>query len=186
MKPMTDRIMAEICEQYRTVHENLLALVETLTDEQIAWTPNETTPSIGFHVWHLARWADYLQEIINGRGSQLWEKEELATRWNIETKSLGYAQTGMGMDDKTSVTLQIPKKELLLDYARRVFAVSERAVESISDSEFYKVFKVFHGENWRDGQIGPIIATWMTHDNRHLGMIECLVGIQGAHGSADS
>lgn len=185
-KPMADSIMAEISEQYRNAHENLLTLVESLTDEQIGWTPNETTPSIGFHVWHLARWADYLQEILNGRGSQLWEKEELATHWNIETKSLGYAQTGMGMDDRTAVTLQIPRKELLLDYARRTFAVAERAVEGITDSEFYKIHEVFHGENWREGHIGPIIATWMTHDNRHLGMIECLVGVQGVHGSADS
>jgi hypothetical protein len=23
-------------------------------DEQIAWTPRETAPSIGFYVWHLA------------------------------------------------------------------------------------------------------------------------------------
>ncbi len=183
---MTDSIMAEISEQYRNAHENLLTLVDSLTDEQIAWTPNETTPSIGFHVWHLARWADYLQEIINGRGSQLWEKEELAIRWNIETKSLGYAQTGMGMDDKNAVTLPMPKKEYLLDYARRTFAYAERAVEGIADSEFYNIFEVFHGENWRDGHIGSIIATWMTHDNRHLGMIECLVGVQGVHGSADS
>jgi hypothetical protein len=28
--------------------------------------------------------------------------------------------------------------------------------------------------------------TWMEHDNRHLGMIECLIGVQGMHGSADS
>ena len=92
----------------------------------------------------------------------------------------------MGMDDKAAVTLQIPGKELLLDYARRTFAVAECAVEGITDGGFYKIYEVFHEENWRDGHIGPIISTWMTHDNRHLGMIECLVGVQGVHGSADS
>ena len=86
---MTESIMAEISEQYRNTHENLLDLIVNLTDEQIRWTPNETTPSVGFHIWHLARWADYLQEMINGRGSQLWEKEELAVRWDMETASLG-------------------------------------------------------------------------------------------------
>jgi hypothetical protein len=183
---MTESIMAEISGQYRNTHENLLALVNDLTDEQIGWTPNETTPSIGFHVWHLARWADYLQEMINGRGSQLWENEGLAARWNMETASLGYAQTGMSMDDKTAVALQMPKKVLLLDYTRRAFAAAQRAVEGIGDKDFYKVYEGFHGENWHGGHIGPIISTWMTHDNRHLGMIECLVGVQGIHGSADS
>lgn len=111
---MTKTIMAEIGRQYRNTHENLLDLVESLTDDQIAWTPNETTPSVGFHVWHLARWADYLQEIINGRGSQIWEKEGLAARWNLETKSLGYAQTGMEMDEKTVMLLRMPKKLFFL------------------------------------------------------------------------
>src|SRR5574339_674274 len=99
---MTDTIMAEISSRYRLNHENLLELVNYLTEAQMAWTPNATTPSVGFHVWHLARWADYLQELINGRGSQLWEKEELAAHWNMETASLGYAQTGMSMEDETA------------------------------------------------------------------------------------
>jgi hypothetical protein len=30
-----------------------------------------------------------------------------------------------------------------------------------------------------------VIAMWLTHDNRHPGMIECLVGVQGTRGSAD-
>jgi DinB superfamily len=183
---MSESIMAEICRQYCATQDDMLDLVAGLTDEQIVWTPNETTPSIGFHIWHLARWADYLQEIINGLGSQLWEKEGLAARWDMETESLGYAQTGMSMDDKTAMTLRIPTKDLLLDYARRAFASAQQAVERISDAEFYKIYEGLHGENWHDGHIGPIISTWMTHDNRHLGMIECLIGIQGMHGTADS
>ena len=183
---MSESIMAEISARYRATQDDLLELVDGLTDEQIVWTPNETTPSIGFHIWHLARWADYLQEMINGRGSQLWEKEGLAARWDMETASLGYAQTGMSMDDKTAMILRIPTKALLLDYARRAFASAQQAVERISDAEFYKTYEGLHGENWHDGHIGPIISTWMTHDNRHLGMIECLIGIQGMHGTADS
>jgi hypothetical protein len=183
---MLKSIMSVICEQYRNTHEILLDLMVDLSDEQIGWTPNATTPPIGFHVWHLARWADYLHEMIDGRGSQLWEKEELAARWNMETASLGYAQTGMSMDDQTAVALRMPGKDLLLDYARRAFAAAQHAVEGISDQDFYKIYEGFHGENWLGGQIGPIISTWMTHDNRHLGMIECLVGVQGIHGSADS
>ena len=183
---MTKGVMAEISNQYRLAHENLLDLVDGLTDEQIGWISNEITPCVGFHVWHLARWADYLQEIINGRGSQLWDKEKMAIRWDMETASLGYAQTGMSMDDKTAMTLRIPRKDLLLDYARRAFALAEQAVETITDNEFYKIYETHHGENWHDGHIGPIISTWMTHDSRHLGMIECLVGVQGIHGSADA
>ncbi len=183
---MTDSIMAEIANRYRVNQENLLDLVGGLTAEQLAWTPNETTPSVGFHVWHLARWADYLQELINGRGSQIWEIDGLAARWNMATNSLGYAQTGMEMDEKTAVALRLPEKSLLLDYARRAFAAAQQAVARISDTEFFDVYEGLHGENWHDGHIGPIVITWLTHDNRHLGMIECLIGVQGQSGSADA
>jgi hypothetical protein len=183
---MTDSIMAEISSRYRTNQENLLELVSGLTEEQIAWTPNETTPSVGFHVWHLARWADYLQELIHGRGSQLWEIEGLAARWNMETKSLGYAQTGMEMDGKSVAALRMPGKDALLDYAQRSFAAAQQAVAKIGDNEFFDVHECLHGENWHNGHIGPIVITWMTHDNRHLGMVECLVGLQGQSGSADA
>ena len=182
---MTKSIMNEISRRYRQTHEYLLALLEGLTDEQMDWTPNDTTPSIGFHVWHLARWADYLQEMINGRGSQVWEKEGLGAKWALETNTLGFAETGSYMDDKAATTLRMPGKAMLLDYARRAFAASQEAVNSINDEQFYRIYEDFYGENWNDGQIGPTISGWISHDNRHLGMIECLVGVQGMHGSAE-
>jgi hypothetical protein len=75
---------------------------------------------------------------------------------------------------------------VLLDYARRAFAAAHRAVETISDDAFFRVYECLHAENWHEGQISPILITWMTHDNRHPGMIECPVGLQGQIGSADA
>jgi hypothetical protein len=183
---MPNSIMAEIVSRYGQNQHSLLELVADLTDEQIAWSPNLTTPSIGFHVWHLARWADYLQEIINGRGTQVWERESLAARWNLQTHSLGYAQTGMEMSEQDAVSFRAPDKRALLDYAQSAFTAAQHAITKIADANFFDVYETFHGENWHDGQIGPIIVTWMTHDNRHLGMVECLVGLQGERGSADA
>ena len=66
---MPESIMAEICEQYRNTHENLLDLIVDLTDEQIGWTPNATTPSIGFHIWRLpSRDDQWTRESIVGKG----------------------------------------------------------------------------------------------------------------------
>ena len=179
-------ITAELASRYRQNQEILLELIDDLTDEQIAWAPNGTTPCVGFHVWHMARWADYLQELFNGKGSQIWEAEGLADRWNMATQSLGYAQTGMEMDQASAKALQLPAKAILLDYVRRAFAAAQEAVRGLRDEEFFAVHECFHGENWHGGQIGPIVVTWMTHDNRHLGMIEGLIGLLGKAGSADA
>ncbi len=180
---MTESIMSEISKQYRSTQEDLLNLVDRLTDEQIRWTPNATTPSIGFHVWHVARWTDYLQEMINGRGSQLWEKEDLAARWMLETNNLGLAETGTFMDEKVAMTLPMPGKRLLLDYARRTFELAQQTVGTIGDDQYYQIYQDLHGKNWYEGRIGPIITGWLAHDNEHLGMIECLIGVQGMRGT---
>jgi DinB superfamily len=183
---MSNSIMAEVASQYGNTQDDLLELVEGLIDAQINWTPNQTTPSIGFHLWHMARWADYLQEMINGRGTQIWATEQLAAGWALASNSLGFADTGMGMDDSVTAALRLPEKSLLLDYVRRTFAAARQAIAQIDDTAFHTVYADLHGEGWHDGRIGPIIMTWLTHDNRHAGMIECLIGLQGMSGTADS
>jgi DinB family protein len=180
---MTQSVMAGISKLYANRQDLLLELVATLTEEQIRWAPNDTTPSIAFHVWHLARWADYLQEEINGPGSQVWEQQGLAARWGLASASLGYAETGMEMDGQAARALPLPGKDQLLDYAREAFAKAQQAVRSISDDQFYQLVKVQHTEVWNDNQIGPHIILWHSHDSSHLGMIEAMVGFMGLPGS---
>ena len=42
----------------RLAHQRLLALVADLTDDQLRWRPGPHAPGIGFHLFHLARWAE--------------------------------------------------------------------------------------------------------------------------------
>ena len=42
-------------------HEEVLKLVESLSDEQLAWQPHPSTTSSAFNVGHIARWTDYVQ-----------------------------------------------------------------------------------------------------------------------------
>jgi hypothetical protein len=41
-----------------------------------------------------------------------------------------------------------------------------------------------HGGDWGEEEIGDMILDWLKHDNRHLGMIECMLGAQGLQGTA--
>ena len=173
---MSDSIMNTIAGYYRLTHEQVLRLVDRLDEHQIAWRPNRTTLSIGFHVWHLARWADYLQEMITGDG-QIWEAEELAARW-------GLGGAGLGMSDDASASLPLPEKDVLLDYARRAFSAAEQAVAAIGDDQFHRIVQDRHESVGKEAEIGDIVLNWWKHDNRHLGMIECMLGNQGLHGTA--
>jgi DinB superfamily len=180
---MSDSIMDAIAGYYRLTHEQVLRLLDRLDEQQITWRPNLTTLSIGFHVWHLARWADYLQEMLTDDG-QIWEAEELAALWGLGGACLGFAETGMGMSDDASASLPLPGKDALLDYARRAFVAAEQAVAAIGDDEFHRLVQDRHESVGKEGAIGDIILNWWKHDNRHLGMIECMLGAQGLHGTA--
>jgi hypothetical protein len=112
---VTDSIVQRLARYYTVAHSQVLALAERLDYGQLGWAPNRTTLSIGFHVWHLARWADYLQEAIRDGGVQIWESERVASRWGLDAVDMGFADTGMGMGDEASTSLPLPGKELLLD-----------------------------------------------------------------------
>ena len=182
---MENNVTETIAVMYRRTFVYLLGLVDKLNDEQLAWQPTSTTPSIAYHVWHLACRRDYLQELVNAPTTQIWEKEDLALRWGLVTHQLGHGETGYGLDEDSLTMLKLPNKEALLDYARRAFSVASTAVDSINDEKF------FQRSDDRIGSYGPertfrhLITSYMTHDNRHLGMIEAVVGMQGLRGSAE-
>lgn len=181
---MADQIMDYIAEYYRTRHALVLKVIDRLDDQQIRWSPNKTTPPIAFHLWHLARWADYVQEMITGTGVQIWVQENLAAQWSIGAADLGFAQTGLGMDHDILSSLPFPSRNVLLDYARRAFAQADQAVSTIGDDQFHRRVPDRHGAEWKEMAVGDAILNWLVHDSRHLGMIECLLGAQGLDGTA--
>jgi hypothetical protein len=67
------------------LHEQVLRQANRLSDEQLAWRLNVHTPSISFHLWHIARWADRLQARIPDMSPQMTERLGKATEvWETE------------------------------------------------------------------------------------------------------
>jgi hypothetical protein len=187
--------MTLLHHSYRTTHERILRLVADLSDAQVAWQPAPTTPSIAFHLWHLAHWADHLQAALPGMHpvlgqhlgsrSQIWETDQLARQWQLEDAARGRYDTGMEMDP--TIPLGLPAKQAVLSYVQRAFAAAEQGVLAIDDALFSAPEQpqaLTDGLRGADATIGGAIVTHLVHENRHLGMIECLVGIQGQAGTA--
>jgi hypothetical protein len=182
---MTDNIMDNIARNCRETNERVMGIVNGVDELQLQWRPNDTTPSIAFHVWHLGRWGDYLQEALHGENGQIWEAEDLASKWGFREANLGYADTGMGMDDNVSMALPFPDKSTLVDYTLRALAEADRAVGALRDDQFHIVVQDRYGTEWKEFSVGEAAMSYLVHANRHLGMMECLLGVQGFHGTAD-
>ena len=109
----------------RTVqaHELIVKVTSDLSDEQLRRRPADVapsvSPSIAWHLWHIARWADFLQASLPGMapelerrlgpGRQVWEVEGLAARWGLAAAA-GYRGTGMGLGDEESARLRLPDR----------------------------------------------------------------------------
>jgi hypothetical protein len=173
------------------LHEQVLKLANRVSDEQLAWRLNLHTPSIAFHLWHMARWADRLQARIPdmsaemterlGKVAEVWEIEKLAGSWQIAVSALGYGDTGMEMSDEMAADFVLPSKSVLIGYLQRTFAALERCLDAIDTEQFMQEWTNLYGS---PGLVGESLVSHLGHISRHLGMIEALVGVQGMEGTA--
>lgn len=189
---MNNLVILNYCQS----HQRVLSFLQKLADEQLCWQLNSESLAIAWHGWHVARWADYFQASIPGMtpelgqllgdGVQLWHTEQIAQQWGFDSTHLGYAETGMSMPDAVATTLNFPAKAVLLDYIERAFALAEKNVQQIDEIQFQSIEQpqpLTEGI-YAEGTVGNAIMAHVTHINRHLGMMECLLGLQGTSGTS--
>ena len=183
-------IVDTLAERVAFVHSAFLEAVADLDEEAFHTRPGAKAPSIAFHLWHTARWADALQERLGsfapaldrlaGR-EQAWSARGLAEAWGLGG-ALGMEGTGMGLDDDASAALGLPAKEEVATYAREAFASAEEVLRDVRDDELLLPSADFYDEG---GWLVLDHFGWhITHGARHLGMIEALKGVQGVRGTA--
>jgi hypothetical protein len=187
---MTTPALYDVLHSFKDIHKVVLNLADDLNEEQLNWKPEGYSISIGFHLWHLARESDYLKAAILrhyplapefGDGREIWETESLAQKWGFPE---GLHQTvGTGLSDEVAATLPIPKKDELLGYLRSSYEALECFVERLDtkypnfehvDEDFKKKIEILRLN----------LLVFLSHDCRHLGMMECLKGLQTGFGSA--
>lgn len=181
----------DVLQSFQETHRIVMNLAGELNDEQLRWKPKGYPTSIGFHLWHLARESDYLKAaLLNhfpqictefGEGMEIWQRDALAQRWNFPR---GLHETvGTGLSDEAAASLPIPDKEELLDYLYGSYKAIEVFIEQL-DSK-YSTFH--HVDDEMRNAIEAIrlnLLEFLAHDCRHLGMMECLKGLQTGFGSA--
>jgi hypothetical protein len=181
----------DVLYSFKDIHKVVLNLAADLTDEQLNWKPEGYSTSIGFHLWHLARESDYLKAAIlyhdpqfipqYGDGKQIWEKEDLARKWTFPE---GLHETvGTGLSDDAAAHLPIPSKDELLGYLRRSYEAIEQFIELLDTC--YPTFDATDEELRKKIEMIRLnLLVFLSHDCRHLGMMECLKGLQTGFGSA--
>lgn len=181
---MDSRVTLMLTERAVAIHAHLLAAACEPDVEQFTQWLAPNVPSVGWHLWHMARWADRVHAILpimvaerrRPRQSEpeMWEAESLASKWGFEVASLGYGQTGMEMGDRAASTLRLPDREGLVDYARRAFAAAETTFRGIADDHLAMRGPdlLYAGRVDRERSVGETVVGHVSHASRHLGTME--------------
>jgi len=181
----------DILFHFKDIHKVILNFAEELTDEQLNWKPVGYSTSIGFHLWHLARESDYLKSAIlhyypglelglDDEG-EIWVNEKLAEKWGFPVEA--HETVGTGFSDEVAAGLPIPQKTELVAYLQNSYTTLESFIELLDIR--YATFDNLDEEVVNKVQkIRLNLLVFLTHDCRHLGMMECLKGLQTGFGSA--
>ena len=181
----------DVLHSFEDIHKVVLNFAEGLNDDQLNWKPEGYSTSIGFHLWHLARESDYLKaailkyypnlELGLSEEGEIWARENLAQKWGFPVEA--HETVGTGLSDEVAANLPIPKKDELLAYLRSSYEAIESFIE-ILDTR-YSTFENLDEELTKKIQnVRLNLLVFLTHDCRHLGMMECLKGLQTGFGSA--
>ena len=176
---------------FKDIHKVVLDLAESLTDEHLNWKPEGYSTSIGFHLWHLARESDYLKAAILQHfpglelgledEGEIWSREDLAKKWSFPIEA--HETVGTGLSDEVAASLPIPQKDELLGYLRNSYNAIEEFVEQL-DTKYADFDNLDEDLRKKIERIRLNLLVFLTHDCRHLGMMECLKGLQTGFGSA--
>lgn len=172
-------------------HQMFLDIITEVPERMAsAWDP-PSAPSIKWHMWHMARWADFAQSMLapvtageadhSNHGDQLWDALGIADDWGFDERSLGTWGVGAQIPEEQAQTLPLPSLQRVVGYARSTFEVLERRFAEIDDDIYDTPFIDWHDN---DTTVGDVTVGYIAHANRHLGMIEALRGMRGQHGSA--
>lgn len=193
---MTRQTTALLAHHFREGHKALLALVDELSEEQFGWRPDRGPQSIGWNLWHVAKWDDFMAEALVARtGSlshlgpahQVWNSRRVGSRWGWESGRLGLEDGGTGLAEEEAAALKLPAKDEVVSYAIEAFAHIENVVSELDDSLVPKVVPgpIIYPNDEKPDTYGNYLVSWMNHGYEHLGTMESIKGLLGMRGAVD-
>ena len=183
------------------VHAWLMNAGNSVSADQFAQTFSDVAPPIGWHLWHMARFADRLQSklahITDGaQNPEIWYRDNTCANWNLLAEDLGVFESGMGQGHaEAQATIVQVGQAAISAYANSVFAACDETVKKLADTDFDKTYHglldygydAATGKVWatdpKESTIGQDLIFHATHGSRHMGMMEALRGLLGTAGT---
>jgi len=182
-----------IARQYHSCHVAILAMVDELSQEQFQWRPVQGPQSIGWNLWHIARWDDYLAEVLVrqtpalahlGPARQIWNERNIANEWGLDSADLGLEDGGTSLTDLQAAAMTFPSKGAVIEYAEAAFDHLDATLPELDDSLIPRILPTVTTEAFpTHDPYGVTVVEMFRHTCEHLGTMEALKGMLGLRGS---
>lgn len=150
----------------------LLAAVNGLNRNELAWRPETEANSIGFTLWHQVRCEDIFIQAMLQRKPQVWESEKWHQKLSLpeNPRDIGYGYTA-----EQVAAFPIPDLQGLLGYAQ---AVRSRTVECVKSMPPEKFDAIVRAGPLGEASVGRVLSHLLCEITRHIGQIAYLRGLQ--------
>jgi DinB superfamily len=192
-KTVSRQTFGLLARQYHRCHHATLAMVDELSDDQVRWRPPQGPQSIGWNLWHIARWDDYLAEVLLehtpslrhlGPARQVWSEQNIAARWGLDSIDLGLEDGGTSLTDLQAAAMTFPSKEAVIEYAEGAFAHLDAILPELDDALIPQVLPTVTTEAFpTHDPYGVTVVEMFRHACEHLGTMQALKGMLGLRGS---
>ena len=156
--------------QMQNHERNLSRVLDSLTQDEIAWRPSNGCNSIGLILYHLARADDsFTLPTLTGQKA-IWESEEWCGRLGMPATESG----GQYSAEQVNAFVPPALKELSA-YSQAVRSKLLAHVQAMPAEEFDKKITVpYFGEM----TVGGFVGIMIDHASQHIGEMSYLRGLQ--------
>lgn len=183
------------------VHDWLIRAGESVSDNQFAYSFSKDAPPIGWHLWHITRFADRLQSklanvIDEPSNDEIWYQESISQKWSLVPSKLGVFESGMGQKHHDALGTVVQAGQVaIIRYANDVFDACETRIGKLSEDDFDKTYlgildydyDLTTGKVWasepKESMVAQDMVFHASHGSRHMGMMEALRGLLGSAGT---
>ncbi len=159
-----------LVDGFDRIREVVEETVTGLSPEQLAFTPQPGSNSIGWLVWHLTRIQDDHVADVAGR-EQVWTSDGWHERFGLPFDS---SETGYGQSAEQVSAVRVPSAELLLGYHRAVFDRSREFLAGLSESDLARVVD----DSWDPPvTLAVRLVSVLSDDLQHAGQAGYLAGL---------
>jgi uncharacterized damage-inducible protein DinB len=163
-----------LLDGFSRVQENVHAVLDGLTAEQLGYRPDDASNSIAWLVWHLTRVQDdHLADVESAE--QVWTSDGWFDRLGLP---FGPEATGYGHSGDDVAALKVESGALLAGYHDAVYERTRAYVATLSDADLERVVD----ESWNPPvTLSVRLVSVIDDDAQHIGQAAYLRGLAERH-----